>query len=62
MTSVATTEKFCLAVVLSYILAKISLCFCGNFYAELAYIFPIIGSTYNYIYMLMKKLIAWTIG
>lgn len=43
------------AVILSFILAAIACAFAAVSYAELASMFPITGSTYNYAYVAMGE-------
>lgn len=50
------------AVILSFILAAIACAFAAVSYAELASMFPITGSTYNYAYVAMGEFFAWIIG
>ncbi|AIS53469.1 amino acid permease [Thermoanaerobacter kivui] len=62
ITGVAAAEKAGPAIVLSFILAGLACAFAAISYAELASIFPIAGSTYNYTYIAMGEFIAWIIG
>ncbi|SHF35859.1 amino acid/polyamine/organocation transporter, APC superfamily [Thermoanaerobacter uzonensis DSM 18761] len=62
ITGVAAAEKAGPAIVLSFIIAGLACAFAAISYAELASIFPIAGSTYNYTYIAMGEFIAWIIG
>lgn len=62
ITGVAAAEKAGPSIVLSFILAGLACGFVAISYAELASIFPIAGSTYNYTYLSMGEFIAWILG
>ncbi|NNG65714.1 amino acid permease [Caldanaerobacter subterraneus] len=62
ITGVAAAEKAGPAIVLSFILAGLACAFAAISYAELASMFPIAGSTYNYTYIAMGEFLAWIIG
>ncbi|MEQ2128736.1 amino acid permease [Caldanaerobacter subterraneus KAk] len=62
ITGVAAAEKAGPAIVLSFILAGLACAFAAISYAELASMFPIAGSTYNYAYVAMGEFLAWVIG
>lgn len=62
ITGVAAAEKAGPSIVISFILAGLACGFVAISYAELASIFPIAGSTYNYTYLSMGEFIAWIVG
>jgi APA family basic amino acid/polyamine antiporter len=62
LAGVAAAEKSGPSIVLSFILAGLACAFAAISYAELASMFPIAGSTYNYAYIAMGEFIAWIIG
>jgi APA family basic amino acid/polyamine antiporter len=50
------------AIILSFILAAITVGFCALTYSELACMYPVAGSTYSYSYAAFGEIIAWIIG
>src|SRR3954464_15290754 len=50
------------AIVLSFVLARVTCIFSALSYSELASAIPVSGSAYTYSYATMGELIAWIIG